>query len=54
MELNAQQHALAVLTPWNEPQLPVKHETGRFGEEKKISASARESNHNSSVAQPAV
>jgi hypothetical protein len=54
MELNAQQHDPAVLTPFNEPQVPVKHEAGRVGEEKKIFASAGESNHNSSVAQPAV
>ena len=35
MQLNAQQHVPALLSPWNEPQVPVKHEAGRFGEEKK-------------------
>ena len=34
MALNAQQHDPAVLTPQNEPRVPVKHEAGRVGEEK--------------------
>ena len=36
MELNAKQHDPAVLTPWNEPQVPDKYEAGRVGEERKF------------------
>ena len=35
MELNAHNLDPAVLTTWKEPRVPVMHETGRFGEEKK-------------------
>ena len=35
MTLNTEQHDPAVLTPQNEPRVPVKHEAERVGEEKK-------------------